>query len=79
MEKILPSDPQFQHPICLAGANACPPEDCGGIGGYDELIEILADPQNPEHESMKEWFGYDLDPARFNLEIANGVLKRLKA
>jgi hypothetical protein len=79
VEKILPPDPEFQHPICLAGANACPPEDCGGMGGYYGLIEILADPQNPEHESMKEWLGYELDPARFNIEIANGVLNRLKA
>lgn len=78
VEKILLPDPEFQHPICLAGANACPPEDCGGIGGYSELIEILADPRNL-HESMKNWLGYDLDPARFNIEIANGVLKRLKA
>jgi pRiA4b ORF-3-like protein/SEC-C motif-containing protein len=79
VEKILPPDPEFQHPICLAGANACPPEDCGGIGGYSELIEILADPQNPRHQSLIDWLGYDLDPARFNIEIANGVLKRLKA
>lgn len=79
VEKILPPDSEFQHPICLAGANACPPEDCGGIGGYSELIEILADPRNPEHESMKDWLGYDLDPARFDIEIANGGLKRLKA
>jgi hypothetical protein len=79
VEKILPPDPEFQHPICVTGENACPPEDCGGIGGYYELLEILADPRHPEHESMKEWLGYDLDPARFNLDIANGVLSRLKA
>jgi hypothetical protein len=78
VEKILPPDPAFRHPVCLGGANACPPEDCGGIGGYYELIEILADSRNPEHESMKEWLGYDLDPARFNIEIANGILNRLK-
>ena len=79
VEKILPPNPEFQHPICLDGANACPPEDCGGIGGYYELLDILADPRNPEHESMKEWLGYDLDPARFDVEIANDVLNRLKA
>lgn len=79
VEKILPPDPEFQHPICLDGANACPPEDCGGIGGYCEMIEILADPRNPRHESIKEWRGYELDPARFDIALANGVLKRLKA
>jgi hypothetical protein len=79
VEKILAPDPEFQHPVCLAGANNCPPEDCGGIGGYSELIEILADARHPEHESKKEWLGYDFDPARFSLEIANGVLRRLKA
>jgi hypothetical protein len=79
VEKILPPDPAFRHPACLAGANACPPEDCSGIGGYDELVEILAEPQHPEYESMKEWLGYAFDPTHFNLEIANGVLSRLKA
>src|SRR3954469_3483816 len=34
VEKVLPPDPSFKHPLCLAGENACPPEDCGGIWGY---------------------------------------------
>ncbi|MDQ3668058.1 MAG: plasmid pRiA4b ORF-3 family protein [Acidobacteriota bacterium] len=29
----MPPDPAFKHPVCLAGANACPPEDCGGMDG----------------------------------------------
>src|SRR5437773_1735657 len=40
-EKVLPPDPDFKHPICLAGANVCPPEDCGGIPGYYNLLKIL--------------------------------------
>jgi len=79
LEKILPPDPKFKHPVCLAGANACPPEDCGGISGYYNLLEILANPGHPEHESMKDWLGYDFDATRFDLEFANGVLGRLKA
>ncbi len=79
LEKILPPDPEFQHPACLAGKNACPPEDCGGIPGYYNLLEVLADPGDPEHESMKDWLGYDFDPTQFDLEYANDVLSRLKA
>jgi hypothetical protein len=33
IEKILPADPETKRAVCLAGENACPPEDCGGIGG----------------------------------------------
>jgi len=78
-EKILPSDPAFKHPVCLAGANACPPEDCGGIGGYYNLLEIMADPKHPEHAEMKEWIGDELDAVEFDLNGVNAVLKQLKA
>lgn len=79
VEKILPPDPSFKHPVCLAGANACPPEDCGGIPGYYNLLAVLADPKHPEHEGMKEWIGGKLDAAAFSLEGVNAMLKRLKA
>ncbi|HEV8542982.1 MAG TPA: hypothetical protein VGR78_11370 [Verrucomicrobiae bacterium] len=46
LEKILPPDPGFKHPVCLAGANARPPEDCGGMGYY-ELLETLRNPKDP--------------------------------
>src|SRR5262249_4553607 len=79
VEKILPADPDFKYPVCLAGANADPTEDCGGIPGYYELIEVLADSGHPRYNEMKEWLGYDFDPHRFDLEATNGVLSRLKA
>ena len=52
---------------------------CGGIAGYYNLLQILSNPRDPEHESVKEWLNYDFDPARFNLDLANGILRRLKA
>ena len=79
VEKILPADANFKHPVCLAGANACPPEDCGGIGGYYDLLEILADPKHPEHEDMKDWIGGGLDAAAFSVEGVNKALKQIVA
>lgn len=68
LEKILPPDPNFTHPICLGGANACPPEDCGGIGGYRHMLEALADADHPDHEEYAGWLGSDFDPAAFSVE-----------
>lgn len=79
LEKILPSDVAFKHPICLAGANACPPEDCGGSSGYAEFVAAMADPQHPEHETMREWIGGGWDATAFSVEAANRGLRRISA
>ena len=78
VEKVLAPDPAFKHPVCLAGKNACPPEDCGGIGGYYDMLKGLADPKDPEHEEVKEWLGSEWDAARFDVDRVNAALKRLK-
>lgn len=79
VEKILPPDASLKHPICLAGEKACPPEDCGGIRGYYNLLKALADPKHPEHETMSAWVGGEWNAAEFDLEEINAGLRRLKA
>jgi hypothetical protein len=51
---------------CLGGERRCPPEDCGGIYGYTELLDILADARHDEHQSMLEWLGGPYDPEAFS-------------
>lgn len=79
VEKVLAPDPAFKHPVCLGGANQRPPEDCGGIPGYYELLAVLANPKHEQHEEMKAWVGGGWDAGRFDLEETNARLKRLKA
>jgi hypothetical protein len=62
---------------CVAGARACPPEDCGGVGGYYHLLEALADPENEDHDMLLEWVGGRYDPEAFDLERVDRALKRL--
>lgn len=66
LEKILPKDSAIKHPICTHGKRACPPEDCGGIWGYQHLLEILKDQSHPEYEERLEWLGDEFDPEKFD-------------
>ncbi|MEI7669921.1 MAG: plasmid pRiA4b ORF-3 family protein [Pseudomonadota bacterium] len=66
LEKILPAEPGVKYPICTEGQRACPPEDCGGTYGYQELLEIVSDPKNEEYEFRKEWLGYVYNPGDFD-------------
>ncbi len=62
-------------PVCLTGKRHCPPEDCGGIWGYQDLLEVIKDPKDPDYEDMKEWLPEDFDPAFFDLESTNAELE----
>ncbi|MFH1089060.1 MAG: plasmid pRiA4b ORF-3 family protein [Candidatus Uhrbacteria bacterium] len=70
LQKILPQETFKKTPVLLDGANATPPEDCGGMCGYANLLEILANPKNPDHKDMLEWLGIkkasEFNPKKFD-------------
>jgi len=76
VEKVLPAQ-EKAAPRCLAGKRACPPEDCGGSWGYEEILEAINDPEHGEDE-MLEWVEEDYDPEAFDLDQVNKELRRLK-
>ncbi len=63
--------------LCLKGAGACPPEDCGGIWGYADLLEALKDPRHPEHKNTREWLGRAFNPKAFDPAKVNFWLAKL--
>jgi hypothetical protein len=68
LEAIVPREAKIKYPRCLAGARACPPEDCGGIHGYARLCDILKNPTrtDEEAEELLDWVGDDFDPDAFD-------------
>ncbi|MGA2823763.1 MAG: plasmid pRiA4b ORF-3 family protein [Bacteroidales bacterium] len=64
-------------PRCLNGARSAPPEDCGGVPGYQELIHHLKHPEKDGYIELLEWLGDDYDPERFDLAVVNRELKGL--
>lgn len=75
VEQILVAEAGVRYPRCLDGAGACPPEDVGGPGGYEQFLEALRDPAHTEHETYLQW-GAGFDP-NFDLVTADSALARL--
>ena len=79
VEGITDPEPGIKYPICVDGKRSCPPEDCGGVGGYYRLLDILKDPTHEEYEDMLEWVGDDWDPETFDCDYVNRRMPSRKA
>lgn len=75
LQRILPAKGQ-ERPRCTGGARACPPEDCGGVGGYEDFLEAISDPKHEEHIAMLKWAGGKFDPEEFDSEVVDAALRR---
>jgi len=67
IEGTVPRVTGQHYSACIAGKRACPPEDCGGVHTYANLLEVTADPTPPDHEEMSEWLAEDFDPEEFSV------------
>ena len=65
LEGYLAKEKKLKYPTCINGELACPPEDCGGVPGYYELLETLSNPDDEEHQDMKTWIGDDWNSEYF--------------
>lgn len=61
------SDEQIKSPLCIGGARACPPEDCGGPMGYEELCKVMKMKKGRRYSELVEWLGGDHDPEQFDI------------
>lgn len=66
LEKILPADPLINYPRCIGGKRRAPPEDVGGLPGFEEFMEIMQDRTHKEHDEMVEWYGGEWEPEYFS-------------
>jgi hypothetical protein len=76
LEKILENDKGIKVPSCLEGDRNCPPEDCGSIFGYENILKVLKKKKKNEDDlELMEWLGEDYNPEYFNIEMVNTLLK----
>jgi len=74
-EECLQVEKGGRYPVCVEGERACPPEDVGGTLGYEEYLEVLADPEHDEHESFLTWRG-PFDPEAFDADLTTRRMRR---
>jgi len=76
VEKVL-YDYENNYPQVIKFKGNTPLEDCGGVWGYESLIDILNNPDDPEYKDMLEWSGGRPD-RDYDIELINGELAKMK-
>lgn len=83
LEKILPVEEGKRYPVCIDGARHRPPEDVGGVPGYEEFLSIIRNPRHPEHDDYLVWAekdtnGRKFDPEYFYINEINRALAKIR-
>lgn len=78
VEKILAPEAGKPYPVLIKGKRACPPENIGGIWGYQEFLEAYTNPDHDDHEAMLEWAGPDFQPERFDSDDIDEINMTLR-
>ncbi len=82
VEKTFNNDKPASYPRCTGGRRAAPPEDCGGVWGYADLVDVLSDATHPDHQDRLTWLGLgssdEFDPARFDADAVNREMSKLR-
>jgi len=81
MEKFI--DEKRKKASCIDGKGACPPENCGGVWGYEDLKETFANkPNSDKAEGFRDWLGLEdnevIDTITFDLEKANASVESVE-
>lgn len=76
LHEVQPHEPHAPRARCLSGDRACPPEDCGGVDGYGDILTALAAPELADEAIRRRlaWLPEDFDPASFSVERTNCLL-----
>ncbi len=78
VKKVHAPEAGKKYPTLIGGKGACPPEDCGGVWGYADLLETMKKPGTKAYKEMAEWLGLEegetFDPEAFDFEDVNKTL-----
>ena len=77
LEGIVEEEKAAFPPLYLDGQRSSPPEDCGGVPGYYNILKILADKKHPEYKEMRTWVGRSFDPEKVDPDRINASFRSI--
>ena len=66
LEAVLLAEPKRRYPTCIGGERRCPPEDCGGPHGYQEMLKTLRKGRGEQYDTIVKWLGGGFDAEDFD-------------
>ena len=77
IEAISDADPSVEYPRFIDGKRRAPPEDVGGIPGFEHFLSAMSDKEHPENGRMTEWYGSDFDSEDIEVETITTRMNKL--
>jgi len=83
LEEIVSPEEGRHYPLCIGGERSRPPEDVGGVSGYEDFLLSIGNPEDPEYNENLEWAekdtgGRKFDPEYFYVNEVNRALKKIR-
>jgi hypothetical protein len=67
----------IDYPVFVSGAGRCPPEDVGGMSGFEDFVDAIRNPRHPEHRRMIRWYGGTFEQANINADHVRKVFESI--
>ena len=77
VEDVVAADLMAEYPRFIDGARRAPPEDVGGLPGFEEFLRVVAAPAHPEHDTLMTWYGRPFELDDIGLRTINERLGKL--
>jgi pRiA4b ORF-3-like protein len=65
------------YPLVVAGERAGPPEDCGGLEAFHDMLACIKEPDSDLGREWLEWLGPHYNPTACDVEKINKNLRKL--
>ena len=77
IENVTTADPKLDYSRFIDGSRRAPPEDVGGIPGFEEFLDAMTNPRHREHQRLTKWYGGSFDPDDLNLPVIGDRIGKL--